>query len=168
MTDAKPRSPSLAVGAIATFFGAGHAPFWPGTFGTLAAMPLVYGVMGLGRPALLATAVVLTWVGTWAAGRYCQQTGTHDNQHIVIDEVVGILVAMSLVPRTWPNLIAGFVLFRILDAWKPGPIGLVDRRVHGGFGVMADDITAGAVVAGLLWLIQPSRLPFAIPGWGGP
>ena len=79
MTDAKPRSPSLAVGAIATFFGAGHAPFWPGTFGTLAAMPLVYGVMGLGRPALLATAVVLTWVGTWAAGRELAREARNGN-----------------------------------------------------------------------------------------
>jgi phosphatidylglycerophosphatase A len=150
----------LLIAAIATFFGAGHSPIWPGTAGTIAAVPLAYFLLGVGRLWLFAATVVLFIVGTWAAGRYCELTGKHDNRRVVIDEVVGYLLCMWAVPRTLPNLLAAFVLFRTFDTWKPWPIRLVDRRVKGGFGVMADDVLAGALAALLLWLAQPY-----IPEW---
>lgn len=151
---------------LATVFGVGYSPVMPGTMGTLAAVPLAYAVMGGGAPALWLTTAAVAAAGTWAAGRYCQLTGKHDNQCIVIDEVAGYLLTLSLVPRTAANLGLGFILFRLLDIAKPWPIRLVDRRVHGGFGVMADDLLAGLVGAGLLRLAAP-HLPALLPPWLG-
>lgn len=163
----EPQKPSLLVAAIATFLFTGHSPKAPGTAGSLAALPLAYVLMGAGPPAMLAGLVVVTVLGTWAADRYCAATGRHDNQRIVIDEVAGILITLLPVSRSLGNLALGFLLFRLFDIWKPGPVRLIDRRVGGGFGVMADDLAAGALAGMLLWLVQPSRLPFAVPGWSG-
>ena len=140
---------------IATVLGVGHSSFMPGTMGTLCAVPLAYAVMGLGQPALWATTAVVTVAGTWAAERYCQLTGKHDNQRIVIDEVAGYLLTLALVPRTAANLGLAFFLFRLLDIAKPWPIRVVDRRVKGGFGVMADDLLAGLIGAVVLRLAAP-------------
>lgn len=152
---------------LATVFGVGRSPVMPGTMGTLAAVPLAYAVMGQGAPALWLTTAAVTAVGTWAAGRYCELTGQHDNQSIVIDEVAGYLLTLSLVPRTAANLAAGFLVFRLLDIAKPWPIRLVDRRVHGGFGVMADDLLAGLIGAGLLRLAAPHLQALLGPVLGG-
>lgn len=140
---------------LATVFGVGYSPVMPGTMGTLAAVPLAYAAMGVGPWALWLTTAAVTAAGTWAAGRYCALTGQHDNQRIVIDEVAGYLLTLSLVPRSAANLALAFLLFRLLDIAKPWPIRLVDRRVHGGFGVMADDLLAGLVGAGILRLVAP-------------
>ena len=152
---------------LATVFGVGRSPVMPGTMGTLAAVPLAYAVMGQGAPALWLTTAAVTAAGTWAAGRYCELTGQHDNQSIVIDEVAGYLLTLSLVPRTAANLAAGFLLFRLLDIAKPWPIRVVDRRVHGGFGVMADDLLAGLIGAGLLRLAAPHLQALLGPVLGG-
>jgi phosphatidylglycerophosphatase A len=140
---------------IATFFGVGYSSFMPGTMGTLAAVPLAYAAMGRGAQTLWATTCGVTVAGIWAAGRYCALTGRHDNQRIVIDEVAGYLLTLSLVPRSPANLALAFLLFRVLDIAKPWPIRQVDRQVKGGFGVMADDLLAGAIGAVLLRLLQP-------------
>ncbi len=79
-------------------------------------------------------------------------TGIEDDQHIVIDEVAGYLVTMLPLPPTPGFLLAGFIVFRILDTWKPPPIRTIDERVGGGFGVMADDLLAGVYGAALLVL----------------
>ncbi len=149
----------LLVSLIATFFGAGHSPIWPGTAGTLAAIPLAYLLLGLGHAWLIGATVVLFFAGTWAAERYCEMTGKHDNRRVVIDEVVGYLLCLWVVPCSLPNLGLAFVLFRLFDTWKPWPIRVVDRRVKGGFGVMADDVLAGALSAVLLKLLQPYLPP---------
>jgi phosphatidylglycerophosphatase A len=164
----EPRSPPLPAAIIATFFFTGHSPVAPGTVGSLAALPLAYVLMTQGRLAMALAIAVVTALGTWAADAYCQATGRHDNQRIVIDEVAGILVTLSLVPRTPGNLLLGFLLFRLFDIWKPGPVRILDRHVKGGFGVMVDDLAAGVLAAGLLWLVQPGRLPFSVPGWASP
>jgi phosphatidylglycerophosphatase A len=153
---------------IATVLGVGYSPWMPGTMGTLAAVPLAYAVMGLGQPALWVTTVVVTLLGTWAAGRFCRLSGQHDNQRIVIDEVAGYLLTLALVPRTAANLVLAFVLFRVLDIAKPGPIRLVDRHVKGGFGVMADDLLAGLVGAVVLRLVAPYLPALVGPSLGGP
>lgn len=139
----------------ATVLGVGYCPVMPGTMGTLAAIPLAYAVMGRGPAALWLTTAAVTAVGTWAAGRYCRLTGTHDNQRVVVDEVAGYLLTLALVPRTPANLALAFGLFRLLDIVKPWPIRLLDRRVRGGLGVMADDLLAGAIGAVLLRLVAP-------------
>ncbi len=153
----------LAITLIATALGAGLVPKVPGHCGTLMAVPLAWWLMGHGRVALVLGTGVVTGVGTWAAGRYCAYTGKEDNQQIVIDEVAGYLVTLFLVPRTPMNLFLGFLLFRLFDVWKPWPVRLIDRQVHGGFGVMADDLAAG--VYGALSLLLLTRLiPWAWPG----
>lgn len=149
-----PARPPLYITLIATFFGSGFSPIWPGTAGTLATVPLAYVLMRLGLVWLVAVAVALFFLGTWAADRYCAATATHDSGHIVIDEVVGYLLSLVLVPLSGANLIVGFALFRLFDIWKPWPIRLVDRHVGGGFGVMADDVCAGIVSAGCLYFLQ--------------
>ena len=154
------------VAGIATFFGAGLSPQSPGTVGTLATVPLAYLLLRYGSAALFTATVVVSVLGTWAAGRYCAATGKHDNQRIVIDEVVGYLICLWAVPRSAPNMIAAFVLFRIFDTWKPWPIRIVDRKVKGGFGVMADDVCAGAVGALILWLMQPHLPALWVPAGG--
>lgn len=154
-----PMSPVVAI--VATFFGAGLIPRSPGTMGTLATVPLAYGLLRLGPLWVWAATVFVTAIGTWAAGRYCAATGRHDNQRIVIDEVAGYLLTLALLPPAVPglllylNLAVAFGLFRLLDIWKPWPIRAIDRGVHGGFGVMADDLCAGAIGACLLRLGQP-------------
>lgn len=163
----EPKSPPPLVAAIATFLFAGHSPVAPGTVGSLAALPLAYVLMGSGRLAMTLGVLVVTVLGTWAAGRYCEASGRHDNQRIVIDEVAGILITLWPVSRSLGNLLVGFLLFRLFDIWKPGPVRWIDRRVGGGFGVMADDLAAGVLVAILLWAVQPSRLPFTLPFWSG-
>lgn len=169
MTAAGPNRPGDRLATlIATFFGVGYSSFIPGTMGTLAAVPLGYLVMGCGAPALWATTAVVSAAGIWAAGRYCELTGRHDNQRIVIDEVAGFLLTLSLVPRTPWNLALAFLLFRLLDIAKPWPIRLVDRRVKGGIGVMADDLLAGAVGAVALRLLQPYLPALLARLFGGP
>lgn len=138
---------------LATFFGSGLSPVWPGTAGSFATLPLAWGLMAYGWPALLSAAAVIFVIGTWAAGRYCRRAGKHDDGRIVIDEVVGMLITLLPAPRSLVALLLGFGLFRLFDIWKPGPIRLVDRRVHGGVGVMLDDVVAAIFAAASLFLI---------------
>lgn len=153
MTEHNPnaRVQSLAA-TLATWFGVGRARVAPGSLGTLAGMPLAAALLFLGLPYVWVAAVLLLGIGTWAAGRFCADSGTHDDQRIVIDEVVGYLVTLAAAPPSLFGLALGYGLFRLFDIWKPWPIRVVDRRVHGGFGVMADDVAAGLVGAPLLWL----------------
>jgi phosphatidylglycerophosphatase A len=143
----------------ATALGAGYLPVAPGTWGTLAAVPLAWALDRLGGEiALLAGLAVVIVFGSWAADLYCTATGKHDNQQIVIDEVAGYLLTLVAVPRSWPNLAAAFVLFRLFDIWKPPPVRAIDRRVGGGFGVVADDLGAGVYGAIVLYLIERYHL----------
>ena len=87
--------------------------------------------------------------------------GIPDDQRIVVDEVAGYLGTVMLVPRTWPNLIVGFFLFRLLDVWKPGPIRRADETIGGGVGVMADDLVAGVIGAVIMVALHyTGALPF--------
>ena len=140
-----------------TTFGAGLSPLAPGTCGTLVAVPLAYWLAGGGRLVLALGTAAVFGVGVWAADVCCEAWRKDDDQRIVIDEVAGYLVTVLAVDaRNLVNLIAGFVLFRILDAWKPGPIRTLDREVHGGLGVMIDDVAAGVVGALLLVALERS------------
>jgi phosphatidylglycerophosphatase A len=167
MDEAEPRArrPSFLVTVLATSCGAGFMPKAPGHTGTLTAVPLAWGLGRLGVVAYLAGTVVVTAVGTWAASAWVRATGREDDQRIVIDEVAGYLVTLSLVPRTVGNLIFGFLLFRLFDVWKPLFIGTIDRRVGGGFGVMADDLAAGVVAALCLLALHHFGVIAALGGW---
>jgi phosphatidylglycerophosphatase A len=128
---------------LAFGFGSGAAPKAPGTFGTLAAIPLY---LLLAQLPLWAYVVVL--VATFAIGIYlCDQAskdmGVHDHGGIVWDEFVGFWIAMTALPFHWGWILAGFVLFRFFDILKPWPISWLDKKVHGGMGIMIDDVVAG-------------------------
>ncbi len=139
---------------LALGFGSGLAPKAPGTFGTLAAVPLY----------LMFSSTLFEWqllivVASFFAGIYlCNVTatalGVHDHPAIVWDEFVGFWLTMLALPLLgvsldWLLLLLGFIFFRLFDIIKPWPILWVDQKVHGGFGIMFDDVLAG-LYAGLL------------------
>lgn len=132
--------------------GAGALPWAPGTFGTLAAVPLYLLMRDLHMPVYLALVTLLFVVGVWLCGETARAIGVHDHPGIVWDEVVGFLLAMAAAPRGWPWLVAGFALFRLFDIWKPWPIRRLDRELGGGLGIMVDDFIAGAYAAAVLFL----------------
>jgi len=158
------RRPPLWATLIATALGAGLLPLAPGTWGTAAAVPLAWAVdrlgarTGFGEWIFVGVLAIVTAIGSFAADVYCKATGKHDNQQIVIDEVAGYLLTLIAVPRTWPNLVLAFVLFRVFDIWKPPPVRWMDRTIKGGFGVVADDLGAGVYGAIVLFLVDHFHL----------
>ncbi|CAB0151575.1 Phosphatidylglycerophosphatase A [Pseudidiomarina piscicola] len=133
-------------------FGSGLAPKAPGTFGTLAAIPIVLLLQDVSPWLYLLIAGLVSGAGIVLCRMTADALGVHDHPAIVLDEIAGYLLAMSLLPATLLNLSLAFVLFRFFDIVKPGPIGWCDKHLHGGLGIMADDILAGIVSAGLLHL----------------
>lgn len=143
---------------LAFGFGSGLSKIAPGTFGTLAAVPLYLAFMQAGWPAYGVLTAVATLAGVWICGVAAQKLGEHDFGGIVWDEVAGFLITMSLVPASWQAVAWGFVLFRLFDIIKPWPIGWIDRQVKGGLGIMLDDVLAGIFAAVALRGIE---------AWGG-
>jgi len=137
-------------------FGSGLAPHAPGTYGTLAALPLYAGLAWLPPSAQLAVIALLFLAGI----PICRKTGTAlgvaDHGGIVWDEIVAMLLVLTCVPPTWAWWLAALLLFRLFDIWKPYPIRQFDARLKGGFGVMFDDLLAAlyaiAVLEALQWL----------------
>ena len=124
-------------------FGSGLAPKAPGTFGTLAAVPIYWLIQDLSWP-IYATWLIVTFaLGVYWCDRSSRQLGVHDHGGIVWDEFVGYWITMFLAPAGWLWMLLGFVLFRFFDIIKPWPIGWLDRKVGGGFGIMIDDVLAG-------------------------
>lgn len=130
---------------IATFFNVGKVPKAPGTFGTLAAIPLALILSKFGPFIYMIFVALLLPIGILAAETYEQAHKGHDHQEIVIDEVLGFLIAMTWLPMTWQAYLAGFLLFRVLDILKPFPIGYLDKKIPGGVGVVVDDVVAGVI-----------------------
>jgi phosphatidylglycerophosphatase A len=128
---------------LAFGLGSGAAPKAPGTFGTLAAIPLYLLLAQLPLWAYLVIIVASFALGIYLCGQASKDMGVHDHGGIVWDEFVGFWITMIAVPMQWPWIIAGFVLFRFFDIIKPWPIGWLDKRVHGGLGIMIDDVIAG-------------------------
>ncbi len=148
---------------IALGFGSGLAPRAPGTFGTLAALPLFVLMQFFLSPALIALLCLPAFaVGIWAAGRTCEDLGVHDHGAIVIDEIVAMWLVLVFAAPTLTGWLLAFALFRLFDIVKPWPINLLDARVHGGFGVMLDDLLAAGYAIGTLWLVG-----LLLPVWAG-
>jgi phosphatidylglycerophosphatase A len=150
---------------IATWFGLGLSPKAPGTCGTLGAIPLAWALDKLGMAGFVGGLVVVTLIGTWAAGVFCRASGTEDDQRIVVDEVAGYLVTLLPVARSPVHLALAFVLFRLFDITKPPPVRWVDRNVGGGFGVMADDLAAGVYAAGVLFALDRLGVVARLAAW---
>lgn len=145
---------------LAFGFGSGHAPRAQGTFGTLAAIPLYWMLASLPLGGYLAVVVAMFALGVWLCGRTARDMAVHDHPGIVWDEFVGFLITMTAAPLAWQWVLAGFVLFRVFDIVKPWPIRWLDRQVHGGLGIMIDDVLAGVFAAICLQaLIRSGLLP---------
>ena len=129
---------------LATWFGCGLIRGAPGTMGTLGAIPLYLLLRPHGPLAVALAAMILTAVGVWAADVVAKKTQIKDPQFVVIDEVAGVLITLIAAPPTWRALLLGFVLFRLLDQWKPWPARQAERNLPGGWGIVFDDVAAGA------------------------
>lgn len=141
---------------LAFGLGSGLARFAPGTFGTLVAIPF-YLLLSQMSPSLYAGALLVAFgFGVWLCRSVSQDLGVHDHGGIVWDEFVGYWVTMFLVPVSLGWILAGFALFRLFDIWKPWPIRWIDRHVQGGFGIMLDDVIAGAAACIILHAIRMS------------
>ena len=145
-------------GFLAFGFGSGLSPRAPGTAGTVAALP--FGVLLVQLPLVMAVAVVAAafLIGIWLCGVTGRRLGGHDHGGIVWDEFVGIWMVLIFIPFDWGWWLAAFVAFRVFDILKPWPIGWLDKRVSGGFGVMLDD--AVAAVYALVVLLAARHLIF--------
>ena len=131
---------------IATWFGCGYAPKAPGTAGSLAALVLawlLHRYTGLQWGAFVWLAWLLFPIGVWAADVTAKSTGLKDPQIVVVDEVVGQWMTLAgAVTLNWKSWLAGFVLFRVFDMWKPFPVRRLEN-LPGGLGIVADDVMAG-------------------------
>ncbi len=132
-------------------FGSGLAPKAPGTFGSAFALLFVPIWLSLGFNLSLIAIIIMSLVGIYICGQTAKVIDVHDDGRIVWDEFAGqsitFLPLLYLQQMNWMWVIAGFILFRIFDVWKPWPIRVIDRQVHGGFGIMLDDIIAGVWAA---------------------
>jgi len=148
---------SNPVHLLAVGFGSGLIKPAPGTWGTLAAVPLFLAIasfVGTGSMAYFSFLVVSFGVGVYLCGKAAKDAGVHDHGSIVWDEFVGFWITMMLIPITWQNILIGFLLFRVFDILKPWPIKLLDKHVHGGFGIMIDDVLAGIFAWAILFFSQ--------------
>jgi len=129
--------------------GLGLAPKAPGTVGTLLGIPLLF-LMPQNLFAFAVVLLILFAIGVWCCDQCATNLGVHDHPGIVWDEVVGYLITMTAVPRSALWIVVGFVLFRLFDIVKPWPIGWVDKHVHGGMGIMLDDVLAALFALGAI------------------
>lgn len=142
---------------LATVGYCGYFPIAPGTVGSAAGLLVYLVVWWAGSPVVEVALIALTFAaGTWAATRAERFFGGIDPGPVVIDEVLGMLVTLAFIPGGWTAVLAGFVLFRVFDVIKPYPADRLEK-LHGGFGIMADDAMAGVYanlsLRGLMWLL---------------
>ncbi len=138
---------------LALGFGSGLAPKAPGTFGTLAAIPL-FLLLAMLPPSLYLIAVILMSIaGIYICGKAAEDVGVHDHPAIVWDEFVGFFITMFMVPVSWQSVLVGFLLFRLFDILKPWPISFIDKKMTGGLGIMFDDVLAGVFALVIMQLI---------------
>ena len=136
---------------IATGFFAGKSKIAPGTVGTLVGIPFV--LLASTHWSIFFVVVVLLSVGgTLASQIIIEKTGIDDPEEVVVDEILGFVLAFTLVPVNIKSVILGFLIFRVLDIMKPFPIKFFEK-LPGAFGVMADDVVAGVMTAVILWVI---------------
>ena len=134
------RSPALL---FVTGFGSGLAPRAPGTAGSLLALVLFIPLSLLPAWAYAVIVAVTLGAGIVVSSRVAEELGIKDPSLIVIDEFVGLWIALFLLPNGWFWALAGFALFRFFDILKPWPISLCDEQLGGGLGIMMDDVVAG-------------------------
>ena len=124
----------------------------PGTFGALAGLAAFALTRGFSGPVQLALVAAAAVVGVWASHRYASDLRSSDPQSVVVDEFVGMWLALVALDPGLVAIAAAFVGFRVLDIFKPPPVSWAER-LPGGFGIMADDLAAGTIVRAAFWLI---------------
>jgi phosphatidylglycerophosphatase A len=146
--------------AVGTFFGAGLLKPGPGTYGSISAVLLWYGAAHILHPAPVALAVgttiaaiLATLIGIPAATIVANESGREDPGHVVIDEVAGQLIALIAIPADWQHAALSLLLFRFFDILKPPPVRQLER-LHGGTGIMLDDVGAGLFALAVAQLIH--------------
>jgi phosphatidylglycerophosphatase A len=135
---------------LAFGFGSGLSKAMPGTLGTMAAIPLYLVLIQTGSWIYLLATLLSVVLGILICDSAAKKLQVHDFGGIVWDEIAGLLITMCWTPFSWQSLLAGFVLFRIFDIFKPWPISWLDRHVEGGLGIMLDDVAAGLLAAVVL------------------
>lgn len=146
-----------------TFFYTGLSPKAPGTVGTLAGAAVAYLILVfLSEQTLFMASILLFAASIGVINEYEKTSGVHDDNSIVIDEVAGIWLAISISGATWLGFVLSIIFFRIFDISKPSIIGRVDRNVKGGLGVMGDDMLAGFFAGILSAICYGAMLKFGI------
>ncbi|MCH9643599.1 MAG: phosphatidylglycerophosphatase A [Gammaproteobacteria bacterium] len=135
-------------------FGVGTLPGMPGTYGTLLAIPFYLIFQPLPLWMYITIVAAMNVIGIWLCGIVNREFGSDDHPAAIWDEIAAFMIVLIAVPPDWILIAIGFALFRFFDIVKPGPIGWIDRNVHGGFGVMLDDIVAAAISWGILQLLM--------------
>ena len=134
--------------------GSGLSPFAPGTAGTLMAVLLYIPLSMLPLTSYVAVLIIGSLAGIYLCEKTSNKLGGHDHPAIVWDEFLGFWLTMLFAPSGWMWIVIGFVLFRLFDIWKPWPISVIDHKVKGGFGIMLDDLVAGAYALVVLQLLH--------------
>lgn len=130
--------------------GSGLAPRAPGTFGSMVGVGVYTLMVALPLPLYLMLTALMFALGVPLCGRTARALGVHDHPAIVWDEVAAMPVALLSAAGDWRWMLVGFALFRLFDIWKPWPIRWADRRIHGGLGIMLDDLGAALMAAAAL------------------
>lgn len=138
---------------LATGFYVGNIPFAPGTFGSLIGLPLCFLLAGIHLAAAIIAALLIIGLAIWIANVAAKTLKRKDPGCIVIDEIAGMVVTLIGLPFNLTTVVTGFILFRILDILKPFPIRILDKRVSGGLGIVADDVVAGIFANALMRIL---------------
>jgi len=140
---------------VAFGFGAGLAPRAPGTFGSLVGLLAAWGLLEVRLPWRVAVVLAVIGFGVWICGESARRLQRHDDQRIVFDEIAGVLLTSLVVQKpSVVSLMLVFVFFRVFDIVKPWPIRDVDHSLHGGLGIMLDDLIAALYAAACVATIR--------------
>lgn len=146
--------------AIASALGLGYAPVAPGTAGSAGGVLIYLLTAHWSLQSQIILALAVTAIGVWASGVAATHYGRKDPGYVVIDEVAGQLVTLLGTGATWKGALIGFLLFRVLDIVKPPPARQFEQ-LHGGWGIMADDLMAAAygcaILHAIIWLVPGMR-----------
>lgn len=150
---------------LALGFGSGLLKPAPGTWGTLLAVPFYFLLMQLSLPFYGAFIGCAFFAGIYICGKTAKDAGMHDHGAIVWDEFVGLWITLAFIPHDAYHLywvLAGFLFFRFFDIVKPFPIGLLDKKIHGGFGIMLDDAVAAFYAMACLMIAEEAYRYYAL------
>ena len=139
--------------ALASGLGAGYSPVAPGSVGSLIAIPLVLSFLALPLTTYIATVNTFIFMSYWVSDQARQIYKVNDAPQIVIDEIAGMLLVFIGQDPGLLTIATGFLIFRVLDVWKPWPCRWIDTQLHNGYGIVLDDVVAGLYANALLWIL---------------